>query len=104
MIVQRNVNTKQDEDSDAKTTLLKVEFPDGTLPWLAEGFMAFLVVKLQGNWRKKGIPSKFDCRAIDYAPGSRATVTPEQALAMLSPEERRALLEKYRAELDSDAE
>lgn len=92
------VSTKQDSDSQPKVTNLTVTFPDGTPVWLMEGYEAFLTVKLQGTWRRKGIPATFECNAQDYAPGKRsAPMSLEQALGALSPEERKVLLAKYSA-------
>lgn len=60
-----------------------------------------LVVKLQGNWRKNGIPAgDVEVKAVDYKPGTRAArtkQTPEQMLAALSPAERAALIAKFTA-------
>jgi hypothetical protein len=60
-----------------------------------------LVVKLQAQWRKNGIPSgDTEIRAVDYRPGTRATKTKpsiETMLAALSPAEKQALVAKLLA-------
>ena len=64
-----------------------------------------LVVKLQAQWRKNGIPAgDLEIRATDYRPGTRATKTKpsiESMLAALSPEEKRTLVEKLLAATNS---
>lgn len=58
-----------------------------------------LIVKLQGAWRKNGIPAgEHTVNAADYKIGVRAKREPasiEAMMAKLSPEERAALLAKY---------
>lgn len=58
-----------------------------------------LVVKLQGKWRKDGIPSgDATVNASDYKIGVRAPrvkQTLEQMLAALSPADKAALLAKF---------
>lgn len=83
MIKTLVVDTKQDKDAPSKKTTLKVEYPDNIPGWLVEGYNSFLVVKLQGSWRNKGIPAEFSCKAQDYAPGTRHSMTPEEALQSL---------------------
>ncbi len=60
-----------------------------------------LVVKLQAQWRKNGIPSgDLEIRATDYRPGTRATKTKpsiESMLSALSPAEKQALVAKLLA-------
>ena len=91
------VSTKQDKDAQAKRTHLTINYPDGIPAWLLDGYEAFLVVKLQGQWRNKGIPATLEVNAQDYAPGTRAKpMTVEEALAALTPEQRAALLAKYK--------
>ena len=91
------VSTKQDKDAPAKRTHLTINYPDGIPAWLLDGYESFLVVKLQGQWRNKGIPAALEVNAQDYAPGTRAKpMTVEEALAALTPEQRAALLAKYK--------
>lgn len=91
------VSTKQDKDAPAKRTNITINYPDGIPAWLLDGYESFLVVKLQGQWRNKGIPATLEVNAQDYAPGTRAKpMTVEEALAALTPEQRAALLAKYK--------
>lgn len=90
------VSTKQDKDSDAKRTLLTVDFkdcPQATLEHLAT---QHLVVRLQGSWRKGQIPNEATVRVSDYAPGSRmnGAVNIEAAIAVMSKEDKQKLLAK----------
>lgn len=60
-----------------------------------------LIVKLQGNWRKNGIPEgDAEVKAVDFKVGVRAPRQPKDLAAMiqaLSPEERAELLAKLKA-------
>lgn len=91
------VSTKKDKNSAAVVTNLTVT---GGSPatWQALGTQA-LVVKLQGNWRKNGIPAEFTCNVDEYAPGTRhgGTIDPVELAKQMSPEDRAALIEKLKA-------
>lgn len=60
-----------------------------------------LVVKLQAQWRKNGIPAgDLEIHAADYRPGTRATKTKpsiESMLSALTPAEKQALVAKLLA-------
>jgi hypothetical protein len=62
----REVSTKADARAEAQVTKLTIDW-DGITP---EEIRAMaeqaLVVKLQGNWRKNGIPSEITIKAADY--------------------------------------
>jgi hypothetical protein len=99
------VQTKLDKDAVAERTNLTVDFtdcPQATLEHLAT---QHLVVRLQGAWRKSGsIPANFTAKVSEYAAGSRvASVSPEAAIAALTPEQRKELFAKYKDEME-DAE
>lgn len=91
------VSTKLNKTAAAQVTNLTIT---GGSPetWRALGMQA-LVVKLQGNWRKNGIPTEFTCNVDEYVPGTRhaGTSDPLTLAAAMSPEEREALIEKLRA-------
>lgn len=90
-----DVSTKQDADSQPKVTKVTMTFPDGLPEWVMSGYEAFAVVKMQGNWRRKGIPAVAEVNAQDLAPGTRApAATLEQQVAALTPEQRQALIAK----------
>lgn len=77
-----------------------------TIDWAGmseEGYRAFaqqaLVIKLQAQWRKQGIPPKAQVRACEHLPGTRAkALTLEQVVAQAkdNPELRAKLLEMLR--------
>lgn len=68
------VSTKVNKDSPAIITTLSVK--EGN-PQVAMALaMQALVVKLQGTWRKSGIPATFECNMDDYAPGTRHAAAP----------------------------
>ena len=92
------VSTKPDADSPAKQTALSIEW-DGCTPEVIRAMaQQALVVKLQGSWRKKGIPAQASVKASDFAPGTRHSgMTLEQAVTNLSAEERAALIQKLQA-------
>src|SRR5258708_2010462 len=75
------VSTKQDSDSDAKETSLTVVY-DGCPESVAQALATqALIVKLQGGFRKNGIPATLTVNMKDYAPGTRhaTSMSPEQA-------------------------
>lgn len=91
------VSTKKDKNSVAVVTNLTIT-GGSAATWQALGMQA-LVVKLQGSWRKNGIPAEFTCNVDEYAPGTRHTGTadPLALAASMTPAERLALIEKLKA-------
>lgn len=60
-----------------------------------------LIVKLQGNWRKNGIPTEATVNASDYKVGTRAARQPKDLksmIAALTPEQKAALIASLSAE------
>lgn len=97
------VSTKPNKTGIAVVTNLTVEWNDPQ----AERALALqaLVVKLQGTWRKGTIPSEASVKLSDYAPGTRhaADVNPFEAIKAMTPEERKAMIEKLKG-LDEEQE
>lgn len=98
---QFKVSTRQDQDSDAKETLLSVNM-DGCSEDIAVGLACqHLVVRLQGSWRNRGIPSTATVNMKDYTPGSRngGGMTVEQAIEQVAqnPVERAKLIAQLQA-------
>lgn len=61
-----------------------------------------LIVKLQGSWRKNGIPEEVTVNVVEHKVGTRAARGPvniASAVANLSDEEKQALLAKLQAML-----
>lgn len=90
------VSTKASKDAQPVITNLTVT---GGSPetWKALGMQA-LVVKLQGNWRKNGIPAEFTCNVDDYAPGTRhaGTADPVALAKQMTPADRAKLIEELK--------
>lgn len=96
------ISTKADKDSDAKETVLTITWPDGQNSDVLALAQQALVVKLQGMWRKNGIPAQAKIIATDHAPGKRtsAPITVEGLAARaetMSAEDRKALMQKLQA-------
>lgn len=87
------VSTKKDKNSAAVVTNLTIT-GGSAATWQALGMQA-LVVKLQGTWRKNGIPAEFTCNVDEYAPGTRHAGSVDYTA--LTAEERKALIEKLQA-------
>ena len=91
------VSTKANKGAAAVVTNLTVTGGSAET-WKALGMQA-LVVKLQGNWRKNGIPAEFTCNVDEYAPGTRhaGTSDPVELAKQMTPEERLALIARLKA-------
>ena len=83
------VTTKINKNAVGKSTVLTINFdsPD------AERALATsaAVVKLQGMWRKHGVPEKVNVNLSDIAPGTRHTapvLTIHELFAAMSPAEK----------------
>lgn len=90
------IYTKKDkaEKTGKKTTLTVVW--DGCSEDVAKALaLQALVVKLQGGYRSKGIPDAATVAVKDHAPGTRHQMSPEEAFASLTPEQRAELVKKY---------
>lgn len=88
------VSTKKDKKSVAVNTALTVKWDGISDEQLRAGYLAFMVVKIQGVWRNKGIPDKMEVFAKDYAPGTRhgGPVNVFDAVKSMSAEEKAKLL------------
>lgn len=92
------VSTRPAAGEDAVTTNLTINWEGMTVEDVQALAQQALVVKLQGSWRKNGIPEgDFTVKAADHKIGVRAPRgKPDLAtlIAALSPEEKAALLAK----------
>lgn len=93
------VNTRPQDGLDAVETNLTINWDgmaDEDVQALAQ---QALIVKLQSNWRRNGIPSgDAEVNAVDFKVGARAkreAPSIEAMLQKLSAEERAALLAKF---------
>ena len=96
---QIEVDTRPSQGADSIKTNLTIDWSDMSLEDTRALAQQSLVVKLQGSWRKNGIPNgEFTVKAADHKVGVRAKREPasiEAMLQKLTPEERQALLAKY---------
>lgn len=69
------VSTKPAAGAQAKETILTIDWTGITEDQLKQGFAAYATVKIQGRWRKNGIPAEETVRAVDLAPGTRTVAT-----------------------------
>ncbi len=92
------VSTKPNKTGAEVKTVLTVDWNGITEEQLKAGYASFMVVKLQGGWRKNGIPSTASVKAADYAPGTRHAGGPiplegiKATLPSMTPEQKAALL------------
>lgn len=96
-ITTREVSTKSDARAEAVTTKLTLNW-EGMAPEeiraLAE---QALVVKLQGKWRKDGIPAEAEVKVVEHKVGVRSPKAPVDifaAINSMTPEQKAALLAK----------
>ena len=90
------VSTKANKDAPEKVTALTVDWEGATLDQIKAYALQALVVKLQGRWRKNGIPASDTFVVKDNPVGSKAQPESlEQQLARMSETERHALFAKY---------
>lgn len=97
-ITSRKVSTKPDARSEAQVTMLTIDWEGISPEEIRAMAEQALVVKLQGNWRKNGIPAEVTVKAADYKPGTRHAATGKgnilAAIEKMTPEEKAALLAK----------
>lgn len=94
------VDTRPQAGAESVKTTLTIDWTECTEDDLRAMAQQALIVKLQGAWRKNGIPNgEHTVKAADYKVGVRTPKTKqtvESMLAALSPDDRAALLAKYR--------
>lgn len=93
MEIDMKVSTKKDKNAAAVVTDVTIVRDDPQ----AQAALAdqALIVKVQGIWRKNGIPAQATLKYSEYAPGSRHAGAVDYTA--LTPEERKALIEKLQA-------
>ena len=95
------VKTKPDARAEAVTTNLTINWEGMTEDDVRALAQQALVVKIQGGWRKNGIPAgDHEVNAADFRAGVRAPRSAPDIAALigkLSPEEKAALLAKLTA-------
>lgn len=95
-ITTTEVSTKATATSEAITTNLSIDWTDMSPEDIRALAQAALVVKLQGGWRKNGIPAgDATVLASEHKVGTRAPKKPADIVALfqkLTPEERAQFL------------
>jgi hypothetical protein len=95
------VSTKPNAESEAVITNLTLNWDGMTAEDIQALAQQALIVKLQGGWRKNGIPQgDFTVNVVDHKVGARAPRGPVNVAALIdkmSPEEKAALLAKLQA-------
>lgn len=98
-ITNVEVTTKPEAGAVGVTTNLSIDWADMSPDDIRALAQAALVVKLQGHWRKNGIPvGDATVKAADHKVGTRAPKKPADIAALfqkLTPEERAEFLAKY---------
>ena len=100
-ITNVEVTTKPEAGAVGVTTNLSIDWADMSPDDIRALAQAALVVKLQGHWRKNGIPvGDATVKAADHKVGVRAPKKPADIAALfqkLTPEERADFLAKHAA-------
>lgn len=95
------VTTKPSAGAEGVTTNLTINWEGMSEDDVRALAQQALIVKVQGQWRKDGIPAgDHTINAVDYKPGTRAARKPadlKTLLAAMSPEDRAALLAQFAA-------
>lgn len=106
MKTEKIVSTKVQEKDEAGNavepvkTALTIDWEGCSEEEIRAMAQAALIVKLQGGWRKNGIPAKVEVKASDYKVGARTPavkLTVEEQINALTPEQRQALIDKLLA-------
>ena len=96
-----SVDTRPQAGTEAVTTNLKIDWSDMSAEDVQALAQQALVVKLQGQWRKQGIPAgEHTVKAADYKVGARQARQPKDIMSLiatLTPEQKAALLAKLTA-------
>ena len=93
------VSTRKDKTSAEVITALTINM--NATPEVRDALaMQALVVKVQGQWRKHGIPAAASINMADFAPGTRHAAPVQSPLELaqaMSPEERAKYIEQLKA-------
>ena len=101
-ITKTELSTKENKDAEAVKTDLTLDWTGMELEDLQALAQQALVVKLQGQWRKNGIPAEVAVIVTDHKVGTRAVrqvADVNTLVAKMSPEERQALVDKILASM-----
>lgn len=99
---ETTVSTKANKDADAIDTRLTLNWEGMTEADLRALAQQALIVKLQGGWRKNGIPTEATVNVADHKVGTRAPKTAKELdVNALTPEQKQALIDKLMASLSN---
>ncbi len=95
------VETRPSAGAEAIETTLTIDWEDMSPDDIRALAQQALIVKLQGAWRKNGIPAgEHTVKAADYKVGVRQARQPKDIMSLVSaltPEQKAALLAKLTA-------
>ena len=92
------ISTSKTKDSPAQQTKITVDWTGATEDMLQQIALSQIIIKVQSNFRRNGIPAEFTIHAVDCVPGNRIAKvekTIEQLWAEMSNEQRAMLLMKH---------
>lgn len=96
------VSTKADKNATAVDTALTLNWEGMTEDDLRALAQQALVVKLQGQWRKNGIPTEATVNVVDHKVGTRAARQPGKVdINALTPEQKAELIARLTASLNA---
>jgi hypothetical protein len=102
MNTETTVSTKENKEATAVDTKLTLDWEGMTEEDLRALAQQALIVKLQGSWRKNGIPAEATVKVSEHKVGTRAARGPTDIFALISkmsPEEKAAAIAKLQASL-----
>jgi hypothetical protein len=100
MNTNTEVQTRPQAGAEAVTTNLTIDWDGMTEDDTRALAQQALIVKLQGGWRKNGIPAEITVKATDHKVGVRGPRKAPDVMAMaraLSPEDKARLLAMLQA-------
>ena len=98
-ITKVSVSTKADAKAEAVRTNLTLDWEGCSPEDIRALAQQALVVKLQGNWRRNGIPADTTVKVSDHKVGTRAPKAPTDVLSAIqkmSPEDRARIIAALR--------
>lgn len=98
-ITKVSVSTKADAKAEAVRTNLTLDWEGCSPEDIRALAQQALVVKLQGNWRRNGIPTDTTVKVSDHKVGTRAPKSAPDVLATIqkmSPEDRARIIAALR--------
>ncbi len=102
MNTNTTVSTKATKDADAVKTELTLDWEGMSEDDLRALAQQALIVKLQGTWRKNGIPAEATVKVAEHKVGTRAPrVAGAVNISAMTAEQRATLLAQLQASLEA---